>query len=137
MYHFPEGAIDDGTIKAQRSLQIFSKDVDGASLSIVLVADVIDTPIDEIASERLRAARLGCRGFRNDTRAPVDVGGATGEAFGWEYLDDDVGCVAAHQILAAVGDRVISLSATFPVAMRERCTRVLIDLANAMRWRVA
>lgn len=137
MYHFPEGAIDDATIEAQRSLQIFTKEVDGVALSVVLVADSVSTPVEEVVAERMRAARLGCRGFRNDTRAAADVGGASGESFGWEYLDDDVGCVVAHQVLASVGDRMISLSATFPVGMRERCAEALVELARAFRWRVA
>ncbi len=135
MFHFAEGAIDSPHVTAQKSLHALSVPIGGNPTTVVLISEPSERAAEDIAKERLKAARLSLRGFRGEVVSTVPMGGTDATSFGWEFFDEAAGRVAAHQVLASVQGRTISLSATFPLGVREKGIQVLHQLAQTIRWR--
>ena len=135
MYHFSEGAIDDDSVSSAKSMHVLNKPMDGVDLSIVLIAEPAERPADAIVAERLQQAEISLPGFRNKVGKRAEMGGSEAISFGWEFLDGKNGYLAAHQIIASQAGRMISLSASFPVGMRDRGVAAMVQVAAAVRWR--
>jgi hypothetical protein len=135
MYHFSEGAIDDDSVSGATSMHVLNKAIEGAELSIVLITEPAERPADAIVAERLQHAEMSMLGFRNKLGKRAEIGGAEAISFGWEFLDDKNGYLAAHQIIAMHGGRMVSLSASFPVGLRDRGIAAMAQVASAIRWR--
>ena len=137
MHHFPEGAIADDSVISEKALHVLTCEVAGGPLSLLLVSEWSDRAIDETVSERLEQAELASPQFRNVRRAPCEMGGVLGVSFGWEFFDERGGRMAAHQLIAQHGARVVSISATFPSGKGEAGVEAMTGLASAIRWRAA
>lgn len=135
MYHFAEGAIEDDSLTNVKSLQVISKALPGFELSMILISEVSDRDPNDVVSTRLEEASISLRGFKNPSRESCDMGGAEAIAFGWEFFDEGAGQVAAQQIIAAHGNRLVSISATFSKDHRQVGVAATMEVARAVRWR--
>lgn len=137
MHHFPEGAIADDSIISEKTLHVLTCEAAGGPMSVLLVSEWSERAIEETVSERLEQAELASPQFRAVRRDPCEMGGVDGVSFGWEFFDERAGRMAAHQLIAQHGPRVVSLSATFPSAKRDAGVEAMSQLAAAIRWRAA
>jgi hypothetical protein len=135
VYHFSEGAIDHAMIEADKTLHALSIPVAGIRRTVLMVSEVNEKDPTALAAERLKEAKLSLRSVRNPAMHAETMGGVPAVSLGWEFFDEAAGNVTAHQILAAHGGRLVSLSATFPASVADKGVEALKQVAHAVRWR--